>query len=100
MPAVLAQRDTLAEAWKAALACDSTSAFGGIFVTNTKVDLATAEEINKLFYEVLIAPDFDQDALDLLSVRKKQRILLKVKSFEVAKRSFRSLAEWCGGTGH
>jgi phosphoribosylaminoimidazolecarboxamide formyltransferase/IMP cyclohydrolase len=86
----VARRNTLLEAWHAALACDSTSAFGGIFVTNTKVDLATAQEINKLFYEVLIAPDFDQDALDLLR-KKEQRILLKIKSFEVRARSFRSL---------
>lgn len=86
----VARRNNLLEAWLAALACDSTSAFGGIFVTNTKVDLATAQEINKLFYEVLIAPDFDQDALDLLR-KKEQRILLKIKSFEVRPRSFRSL---------
>jgi phosphoribosylaminoimidazolecarboxamide formyltransferase/IMP cyclohydrolase len=86
----VARRNTLIEAWKAALACDSTSAFGGIFITNTKVDLETAKEINKLFYEVLIAPDFDQDALDLLS-KKEQRILLKIKTFEVKTRSFRSL---------
>lgn len=86
----VAQRDTLLDAWTAALDCDSTSAFGGIFVTNTTVDLATAQEINKLFYEVLIAPDFAPDALELLK-KKEQRILLKIKSFEVAKRSFRSL---------
>ncbi len=86
----VARRHTLLEAWQAALACDSTSAFGGIFVTNTKVDLATALEINKLFYEVLIAPDFDADALELLR-KKDQRILLKIKSFEIGKRSFRSL---------
>jgi phosphoribosylaminoimidazolecarboxamide formyltransferase / IMP cyclohydrolase len=86
----VARRHTLVEAWKAALACDSTSAFGGIFVTNTTVDLTTAQEINKLFYEVLIAPDFAPDALDLL-MKKDQRILLRVKTFEVPKRSFRSL---------
>jgi phosphoribosylaminoimidazolecarboxamide formyltransferase / IMP cyclohydrolase len=86
----VARRNTLVEAWKAALACDSTSAFGGIFITNTKLDLETAREINKLFYEVLIAPDFDADALALLS-KKDQRILLKIKTFEVKKRAFRSL---------
>jgi phosphoribosylaminoimidazolecarboxamide formyltransferase / IMP cyclohydrolase len=86
----VARRHTLLEAWHAALACDTTSAFGGIFVTNSKVDLATAQEINKLFYEVLIAPDFDQDALDLLK-KKDARILLKIKHFDVPKRSFRSL---------
>ncbi len=86
----VAARDTLVDAWKAALACDSTSAFGGIFITNTRVDLATAQEINKLFYEVLIAPDFAPEALDVLT-KKDQRILLKIKSFDVQQRSFRSL---------
>ncbi|TNE51965.1 MAG: bifunctional phosphoribosylaminoimidazolecarboxamide formyltransferase/IMP cyclohydrolase [Bacteroidetes bacterium] len=86
----VARRDTLLEAWNAALECDSTSAFGGIFITNSTVDLATAEEINKLFYEVLIAPNFEPDALELLE-KKKQRILLKIKSYDVQARSFRSL---------
>jgi phosphoribosylaminoimidazolecarboxamide formyltransferase / IMP cyclohydrolase len=86
----VARRNTLLEAWQASLACDSTSAFGGIFVTNTPVDLATATAINKLFYEVLIAPDFDADALELLR-KKDARILLKQKSFDVRARSFRSL---------
>ncbi|MBK7937603.1 MAG: bifunctional phosphoribosylaminoimidazolecarboxamide formyltransferase/IMP cyclohydrolase [Lewinellaceae bacterium] len=86
----VARRHTVLEAWQAALACDTTSAFGGIFITNTKVDLATAQEINKLFYEVLIAPDFEPAALDLLK-KKEQRILLKIKNFEVGKRTFRSL---------
>ncbi|MCW5921421.1 MAG: bifunctional phosphoribosylaminoimidazolecarboxamide formyltransferase/IMP cyclohydrolase [Saprospiraceae bacterium] len=86
----VARRHTLPEAWQAALACDPTSAFGGIFITNSTVDLQTAEDINKLFYEVLIAPDFEPAALELLR-KKEQRILLKIKSFEVPKRSFRSL---------
>lgn len=86
----IARRNTLLEAWQAALACDTTSAFGGIFITNTKVDVATAQEINKLFYEVLIAPDFEPAALEILT-KKDQRILLKIKSFEVGKRAFRSL---------
>ncbi|HNC98364.1 MAG TPA: bifunctional phosphoribosylaminoimidazolecarboxamide formyltransferase/IMP cyclohydrolase, partial [Myxococcota bacterium] len=86
----VARRHTLLEAWQAALACDTTSAFGGIFITNTRVDVATAQEINQLFYEVLIAPDFEPEALDLLR-KKEQRILLRVKTFEVKKRSFRSL---------
>ena len=86
----IARRPTLVEAWKAALACDSISAFGGIFICNKSVDLATAEQIHPLFYEVLIAPDFDADALELLS-KKKKRVLLKIKDFYVHKRSFRSL---------
>mgnify|MGYP000394778368 CR=1 FL=1 len=86
----LATRPTLKEAWDAALACDNISAFGGIFVCNRSVDMATAESINQLFYEVVIAPGFDADALELLS-KKKKRILLKIKDFEVRNRSFRSL---------
>jgi phosphoribosylaminoimidazolecarboxamide formyltransferase/IMP cyclohydrolase len=86
----VARRHTLLEAWQAALACDTTSAFGGIFITNTKVDVPTAQEINKLFYEVLIAPDFEAAALEILK-KKEQRILLKIKTFEVKKRAFRSL---------
>jgi phosphoribosylaminoimidazolecarboxamide formyltransferase / IMP cyclohydrolase len=86
----VARRHTLLEAWQAALACDSTSAFGGIFVCNTTVDVATAQEINKLFYEVLIAPDFEPEALALLQ-KKDQRILLKIKTFDIKKRTFRSL---------
>lgn len=86
----VARRHTLLEAWQAALACDPVSAFGGIFITNTRIDLPTAEEINRLFYEVLIAPDFEPEALELLR-KKEQRILLKIRDFYVRPRSFRSL---------
>ncbi len=86
----LAVRPTLAGAWKAALACDPVSAFGGIFICNRPVDKETATEIDKLFYEVLIAPGFDEDALELLKA-KKNRILLLIKDFYVRPRSFRSL---------
>lgn len=74
----VATRDTLLDAWKDALAGDPVSAFGGILACNKTVDLATANEINKLFFEVLIAPDFDADALEVLK-SKKNRILLKQK---------------------
>ncbi|MCB0661149.1 MAG: bifunctional phosphoribosylaminoimidazolecarboxamide formyltransferase/IMP cyclohydrolase [Saprospiraceae bacterium] len=86
----LAQRDTLLQAWTDALACDNVSAFGGIFVSNTALDLATAQEIDQLFYEVIIAPDYNADALELLS-SKKNRILLKIKSWDAPKKTFRSL---------
>jgi len=86
----LASRPTLFGAWQAALACDNVSAFGGIFICNKSLDLQTAEEINKLFYEVVIAPDFDSDAFDLLS-KKKKRILLKIKDYYTPTRSFKSL---------
>ncbi len=86
----VATRPTLLDAWTTALACDPVSAFGGIFICNRPVDLATAKEIDELFYEVLIAPGFDEDAQRLL-VAKKNRILLKIKDFSVRSRSFRSL---------
>lgn len=63
------------EAYVKALACDPVSAFGGVIITTVKVDKATAEELHKLFFEVLIAPAYDEDALTLLK-EKKNRILL------------------------
>lgn len=86
----IATRSTVSEAWHAALAGDPVSAFGGILISNAKVDLATAEEINKLFYEVLIAPDFDQDAIDLLT-KKKKRVLMKINRWHVNDKSFKSI---------
>lgn len=86
----VAIRPTLKDAWDAALACDNVSAFGGIFICNRPVDLATAEAIDQLFYEVLIAPDFDEAAFAHLS-KKKNRILLKLKHYDVQPRAFRSL---------
>ena len=62
----LATRNTIHEAWQAALAGDNISAFGGILISNTTIDLATAEAIDQIFYEVVIAPDFDADAQALL----------------------------------
>jgi phosphoribosylaminoimidazolecarboxamide formyltransferase/IMP cyclohydrolase len=72
----VAQRPTVAEAWKDALAGDPESAFGGVLVTNGNVDAATAKEISEIFFEVLIAPSFDEDALAILKA-KKNRILLQ-----------------------
>lgn len=72
----VATRSTVLEAWTTALACDPVSAFGGILATNVKVDLATATEINQLFFEVLIAPAYDADALELLK-GKTNRIVLE-----------------------
>ncbi len=86
----VAVRPTLIEAWKAALAGDNVSAFGGILICNRPMDLETAQEIDQLFYEVLIAPDFNEDAQEFLS-KKKKRVLLKIKKFHVNKRSFKSL---------
>lgn len=74
----LATRSTIKEAYLAALACDPTSAFGGIIAANKEIDLAAAEELNQLFFEVLIAPSYTEDALALLK-SKKNRIIIRQK---------------------
>lgn len=71
-----AVRATLKQAWTDALAADPVSAFGGIIAANRTVDLATAEEMNKIFFEVVIAPDYEPEALEILK-SKKNRIILK-----------------------
>ena len=85
----LASSEILSDAWKKALASDPVSAFGGVLVTNRTIDPETAGEIDKLFYEVLIAPDFDPAALELLT-GKKNRILLRQKGSGM-QQQFRSL---------
>ncbi len=86
----LATRPTLAQAYADALAGDPTSAFGGILIANRPIDLATANQINDLFCEVVIAPGFDADAAEVLK-SKKNRILLVQKKVELPKRQFRTL---------
>lgn len=81
-PCGVATRNTVSEAWDAALAGDPVSAFGGILITNAELDLETAEKINELFYEVLIAPAYAPEALELLQ-KKKKRILLQIKDFSI-----------------
>jgi len=73
----VASRPTVLEAWKDALAGDPVSAFGGVLITNAKVDKSTAEEIQKLFFEVLIAPAYDEDALSVLTSKKNRIILIQ-----------------------
>jgi phosphoribosylaminoimidazolecarboxamide formyltransferase/IMP cyclohydrolase len=75
----VAERDNITSAWEAALAGDPESAFGGVLVTNRAVNAAVAQKINELFFEILIAPSFDEDALTLLK-GKKNRILLAQKN--------------------
>ncbi|WP_372918585.1 bifunctional phosphoribosylaminoimidazolecarboxamide formyltransferase/IMP cyclohydrolase [Salegentibacter sp.] len=85
----LAQRDTLHQAYTDALAGDPVSAFGGILISNTEIDKATAEEIHKLFCEVVIAPSFSSEAEEILR-GKKNRILLIQKEVELPKRQVRT----------
>lgn len=75
----LACRPTIAEAWEAALAGDPVSAFGGIIIANREIDAKAAEEMNKIFFEVVIAPSYSADALAILE-QKKNRIILVQKA--------------------
>ena len=86
----LATRDTIYDAYVDALAGDPVSAFGGILIANTKIDKATAEEINKLFCEVVIAPAFDNEAIEILK-EKKNRIILVQKDVELPNKNFRTI---------
>lgn len=85
----IATRSNMKEAYLEALAGDPTSAFGGVLIANEKIDLATAEEINKLFCEVIIAPAYDSSALGILE-EKKNRIILVQKEVELSKTSVRT----------
>jgi phosphoribosylaminoimidazolecarboxamide formyltransferase / IMP cyclohydrolase len=86
----VASRDSLLAAWTDALACDPVSAFGGVITANRMIDLETAEEMNKLFFEILIAENFDENALNLLK-SKKNRIILRKKSYDFPDRQFKSI---------
>lgn len=86
----IASRERLIDAWQAALDGDPVSAFGGVLVTNKVVDTDTAAEINKLFFEIILAPGYEKNALDLLQT-KKNRVILQAKSFDFQGKQFRSL---------
>jgi len=88
----LASDDSLSEAWRKALAGDPLSAFGGVITSNKPVDRETAGEINKIFFEVIIAPDYDPEGLKML-MQKKNRIILKLNAQPVAQSSFRTLLD-------
>ena len=86
----VASRKNPADAWKDALACDPVSAFGGVIVTNAPVDEVTAAEIDKIFFEIIIAPGFTASALEILK-QKKNRIILLRKESSRSDYGFRSL---------
>ena len=85
----LSTRSTILEAYNAALACDSISAFGGVLISNSNIDRATAKEINKLFCEVVIAPNYDNEAIAILS-EKKNRIILQQNQVDLPQKQVRS----------
>ncbi|MFA6872914.1 MAG: bifunctional phosphoribosylaminoimidazolecarboxamide formyltransferase/IMP cyclohydrolase, partial [Bacteroidaceae bacterium] len=68
----IASRSTVLEAWNAALAGDPVSAYGGVLICNAPIDAVAAEEINKIFFEIIIAPDYDSDALAILAQKKNR----------------------------
>ena len=76
-PCGIAIRDSILEAYEDALSCDNISAFGGILASNKRINKNCANQIDKLFFEILIAPDFDEEALTVLK-SKKNRILIKL----------------------
>ena len=92
----VSERATVKESWDAALAGDPESAFGGVLVSNSTIDKATAEAINEIFFEVLVAPSFDEEALLVLK-SKKNRILLALKA-DVAVESNGQFKSLLGGT--
>lgn len=93
-PCGLAGRDTALQAWQDALAGDPVSAFGGIIITNATVDGDTAQQINQIFFEAIVAPDYTEQALDILR-QKKNRIILRQLQPNRPQRTLRSAL---GGT--
>ena len=88
----VATRPTVLEAWKDALAADPVSAFGGVLICNKPIDEPTTREIDQLFYEVLIAPAFSDEALAVLSA-KKNRILLQLHTYPQALQQVKSILD-------
>ena len=90
-PCGVATRPTVSEAWDAALAGDPVSAFGGILIANTEVDADAAKKIHKLFFEVIIAPSFSEEAFTILTTKRKKRVLLRIKSWDAQAKTFKSI---------
>jgi phosphoribosylaminoimidazolecarboxamide formyltransferase / IMP cyclohydrolase len=86
----IASKSTIEESWDAALAGDRESAFGGVLVCNGTINITTAKAINEIFFEVLIAHNFDADALQVLK-SKKNRILLQLNATDQQYKQYKSL---------
>lgn len=85
----VASRETILQAYLDALACDPVSAFGGVLISNRALEADTAEEIDKLFCEVVIAPSYSDEAVEILK-HKKNRIVLVQKEFALPQQQVRS----------
>jgi len=86
----IASRHAIKQAWLDALACDPVSAFGGVIIANDEIDAETAAEINKLFFEVLIAPAYTDEAVEIFK-GKKNRIILVRQQVELPVKQFKTL---------
>ncbi len=86
----IASRATLSIAWEAALAGDPVSAFGGVLITNTVIDEVTASKINTLFFEIIAAPGYEKNSLEILK-QKKNRVILEVKTAHFHRQLYRSV---------
>jgi phosphoribosylaminoimidazolecarboxamide formyltransferase/IMP cyclohydrolase len=87
----IASRADLTEAWKLALAADPLSAYGGILITNRRIGKETAEEVNQIFFEIIIAPGYDEEALAIFRQKKNRIILVRKPDFPLPAMQFRSL---------
>ena len=85
----LSSRSTIFKAYESALEGDPVSAFGGVLISNKNIDLETSKKINDLFFEVILAPSYDKDSLEILK-SKKNRIILKLKNIDFSKKSVRT----------
>lgn len=90
-PCGVASRKNIIDAWNDALAGDPVSAFGGVIICNSNVNFELAKKIDSIFYEILIMPSIDKDALNLLK-KKKKRIILKYKENNISNKQFRTAA--------
>lgn len=81
-PCGAATRDNIYDAYVEALSCDPVSSFGGIVAFNEKVNLKTAEKLNEIFLEIIVAPDFDEDAFELLTKKKNRRLVKVLKELK------------------
>jgi phosphoribosylaminoimidazolecarboxamide formyltransferase/IMP cyclohydrolase len=87
----VSSRATLSEAWDAALAGDPVSAYGGVIICNKPIDLDTANKMNTLFFEIVLAPNYDKDALEILKSKKNRIILQLNNNFNIVKNQFKSV---------
>ena len=85
----LSSRSTIFKAYESALEGDPVSAFGGVLISNKNIDIETSNKINELFFEVILAPSYDKDSLEILK-SKKNRIILKLKNIDFSKTSVRT----------